>query len=404
MTINKNRIFLLQRNVRLISIQQCLTATAAMILPIKNSVWSEAGLSYQSVIMLEGIYALVVMLGEIPSGIFCDIIGYRRTLLIAEFLAFINFFIYAFANSFNSFLTAEIILAIMMCMESGAFEALIYDSLCELETQNDFHKIWGKIKSRSFMAMACASFLGGVLGEYISPHCVLLLIALCALGGFSIIFFTSEPTKSHLSFKFDEFVKICKFCFCKNYNLLWWLVFSGLSLAIGQAGFWLVQPYFIDVNNLSLKYIGIIFAFGHFVASIGSKLAVKLDNLSLYSKIGISVTLNASWYILLGLLLGTYSFIFFFLGQIARGFNTILFSSSINKIAIPKARATIISMSSFIYHLIFGVTALFTGSLADTYGIPTFFILIGIVALICGILMLFIKTFLSTKTLEYKEI
>lgn len=393
MNLKQNRNLLMQRNLKLIAFQQCLTASAAMILPIKNSVWSEAGLNYHSVIMLEGIYALIVMLGEIPSGILCDIVGYRRILLIAEFLAFINFFIYAFADSFNCFLTAEIILAIMMCLESGAFEALVYESLNELGTQNEFHKVWGKIKSRSFLAMACASLLGGVLGEYISPHCVLLLIALCALGGVITIFFTSEPKKTRLSFKLDELISVCKFCFFQNHTLLWWLLFSGLSLAIGQAGFWLVQPYFIEVNNLSLKYIGIIFALGHFVASIGSRLAVKLNNFSLHLKIGISVTLNASWYILLGSLLGTYSFVFFFLGQIARGFNTILFSSSINKIALPKARATIISMSSFIYHLIFGVTALFTGALADSYGIPAFFILVGVVSLICGFLMLFIKPF-----------
>lgn len=134
-----------------------------------------------------------------------------------------------------------------------------------------------------------------------------------------------------------------------------------------------------------------VFAVGHCIAAVGSSLAPRLNHIRLTLRLTLAILLVASGYLLMGGLVGGLSFGFFFLLQLARGFNGVLFSSEINKIAHKSARATTLSISNMLASAIYGFVSLGTGSFAASFGIPTLYVVVGIATMLGGLLFLLVK-------------
>jgi len=81
------------------------------------------------IFILQSIYSISIVVFEIPSGYFADVIGRKKTILIGAWLGLIGYSIYSFTEGFWSFVFAEITLGIGQSMISGADSAMLYDSL-----------------------------------------------------------------------------------------------------------------------------------------------------------------------------------------------------------------------------------------------------------------------------------
>lgn len=86
---------------------------------------------------------------EIPWGWFADKFGYKKTLLISNFLFFISKIVFYKANSFEMFFLERVLLSASLAGISGCDIALLYSSVKQEESE----KIFGRYSAGSFFCV-----------------------------------------------------------------------------------------------------------------------------------------------------------------------------------------------------------------------------------------------------------
>ncbi len=115
-----------------------------------------------------GMTALAVMnlsssFFEIPTGIFSDRIGRKKTLIIYYLAATLAIFIYYLANSASTLFMGVIIAGFSMAMKSGAVSAYVYENLEVLGREKEFQKQEGYRQSLERNALVLSGILGTVI-------------------------------------------------------------------------------------------------------------------------------------------------------------------------------------------------------------------------------------------------
>lgn len=116
--------------------------------------------------ILEGVFHLTTFIMEIPTGIVADLWGRRFSRLLGRIIFLISLGIMFRSMSFTLQLIGFIITAIGYNLESGAGEALLYDSMKELGIEKQYKKTAG-YNNLIFEAGGILSFL---IGGYFAVH------------------------------------------------------------------------------------------------------------------------------------------------------------------------------------------------------------------------------------------
>lgn len=142
---------------------------------------------------------------EIPTGGIADLLGKKRTLILA--LAFITCgnLLMAYSTTLTHLIISVIIIASGYAFSSGTTDALLYDSLKQQHNQNQFRRHLSKIETYKLFTVGIASIIGGFL-YLISPSLPFLLTATATAVGFVMSFFLSEPRIDTESFSFRAYL------------------------------------------------------------------------------------------------------------------------------------------------------------------------------------------------------
>lgn len=81
-----------------------------VVIPIITIFFQEHGLTMQEIFIIQSTFALGVVLFEIPTGYFADVVGRKKSLIIGMILGVIGLALYAVSREFWGFLFAELIL------------------------------------------------------------------------------------------------------------------------------------------------------------------------------------------------------------------------------------------------------------------------------------------------------
>lgn len=71
-----------------------------LIMPVVTIFYREHGLSHQDIFLIQACFAIGVVLFEIPTGYFSDVLGRKRSLLIGMIIGAIGLGWYVLANGF----------------------------------------------------------------------------------------------------------------------------------------------------------------------------------------------------------------------------------------------------------------------------------------------------------------
>jgi MFS family permease len=115
-----------------------------LTMPILMLYYKDHGFSDAQAFELKAAYSLGILIFEVPSGYFADIIGRRRTLLLGAILGTLGFLIYSTTSGFYAFLLAEITLGIGQSFISGADSAMLFDTLEHFGHTDDYIKYEGR--------------------------------------------------------------------------------------------------------------------------------------------------------------------------------------------------------------------------------------------------------------------
>lgn len=135
---------------------------------IERLYWEQRGMTIPMVIYAEIIYALTVVLLEVPSGMMSDKWGRKKMLMTSAILVCCEFLILLFATEFWHFGLAVFLAGVGHTASSGAENALLYETLQRQGEAGSFEKRLGQLNACDFisamLAALCGSLLAGRFG------------------------------------------------------------------------------------------------------------------------------------------------------------------------------------------------------------------------------------------------
>ena len=145
-----------------------LLYSARFYYPVFTVLFLDYGLTLEQFAILNMVWAVTIVLAEVPSGALADIVGRKRLLLFAALLMVIEMALIVFAPIGSSrwlflmFLGNRICSGLSEAAASGADEALAYDSLKALGREED----WSKLLERTTFVVSIGFFTTMILGAF----------------------------------------------------------------------------------------------------------------------------------------------------------------------------------------------------------------------------------------------
>ena len=167
MTQSKLSTAQLEGNLRRFTIFR-LFYSARFYYPVFTVLFLDYGLTLEQFAILNIVWALTIVLAEVPSGALADIVGRKRLVVFAAAMMVVEMALIVFAPIGASPLLFLLFLANRICSglseaaASGADEALAYDSLKALGREDD----WSRILQRTTQVVSAGFFMTMILGAF----------------------------------------------------------------------------------------------------------------------------------------------------------------------------------------------------------------------------------------------
>jgi MFS family permease len=116
---------------------------------------------YYVIGLLETVMIVTCILAEIPTGALADLLGKKKTLILSFFLSAVANVWMGFAPDILNMALSLVLLNIGGTFASGAFEALVYDSLKEEKKTSKFNRVLANISTVRMLALGISSIVGG---------------------------------------------------------------------------------------------------------------------------------------------------------------------------------------------------------------------------------------------------
>ena len=355
---------------------------------IVDAVWVvfllQRGFSIAQVGIAEGVFHVVSMCCEIPSGMVADLIGRKRTLVLSGLVSAVGSLCMILTNAFPMILVAMGLNALSYNLVSGSREALTYDSLLEAGAQEDYLRV-SATQEKLYLAIFAAANLFSVVTVslgYEKGYLISMIQGLCC----SIVAFGLwEPRRENRKEKEqkENWGRILKKHVIESgrFVITHRLVASRMLVSgIADAGYYIVfmllQQHFVE-NGIQAKWIGIPLLLVSFGGMIGASLGEKTG------KVKIKFLLLAGG-VIEGLLIvfsGMQALPSCILAAgLAHGISemlTIRIGDENQKIFSSEVRATMVSVESMVYSVVMVVFSPVIGWLAEKFSIPWAFGLLG---------------------------
>ncbi len=361
---------------------------------VRNTSLSEAiwvlflafrGMSLIEIGLLESIFHMTGMFMEIPTGFIADRYGRKVSRIIGRFLAFISCLLMISSQSFWGFAGSFILSALSFNLESGAGDALVYDSLAQCDKEDEYMKVRGRIEICYQLAHMVSLLVGGAVAtiSYYLAYAITALIHLFALG-ISLTFEEPQITVNQKDISIFKHMG-------QSLKAVW--------------NYRIILPYILHIEVFSLFYTTLHFYFQSFMKSEGYKeyqIGILLAVTSLFGMLTATVAYKAERrlgekgvIILTGVLPG---FLFLMIAvtkaePVARilisaleGFMFVVFGDYINKRILSEHRATLLSFQSMVFSVMMIVFFPIIGAISEHYGFKTAFGLIAALSLVTGIM------------------
>lgn len=245
---------------------------------IERLFYEQRGISILEVVYLEIIYAVVIVVLEIPTGVMADRYGRKVMMIFGAISTCLEFGILILAHNFFMFVLVTIIAAFGSAVTSGTSNALLYDSMKVTNEESKFESVVGKLRFFDGLASSLAALLGGIVAFHfslVSNYYLSLVSTIIAL--FISFSFVEPPLKTNIdkdSIK-PNYIKQA-FALLRNNKSVVIVVLNGLFIAATLVyidEFW--QLYIRDIN-VPIFLFGIISLSMSFLGSIGGLFATNV--------------------------------------------------------------------------------------------------------------------------------
>ena len=337
---------------------------------------------------------------EVPTGVFADMFGRKKSIAISFFLYSLVMFGFAKVSVFWMFVVLDILKALSNAFFSCSLESLVYDDLKERDKESKYDKVVANMETASWIGLFVAAISGGYLYHWWYRWPYIFQGIIYFIGGILALRLVepkldSEKFEIKLTFRknFIGFKELFKNKLTTKMSVIFIVLGSGYFVASEMLGISQAKEYGMDSRG-----VGILFGIGYIISALISQAYPKLKqrlgarNLLL----GICVVLLSSF------LLAKWVSIWFgailIMARIASSttFRNIR-SSLINAQISSKSRATTISTLVLLSQAPMAVLAYFLGDYIDRYSPNQFAWILGLtmVGVLAGQWLYFNKSNLS---------
>lgn len=343
--------------------------------------------NYPGIGLVESTLFFTAIILEVPTGALADILGKRITLIISFFLSGICNVAIGFSQNLGQLMTSVLIGGIAMSLYSGAFEALVYDSLLEINKESNFNKVISRITSYQLVMIAVCSALGGFLYSY-NHRLPFILCGLFSFAASALSIFLVEPKHDTEKFSFKNYLKQNSegFRHLFNSHLLRYVVFLIIISSIYALSDEMLDSVLGYEFGLNSQMLGILFSIIALVGALFSYLAGRIgQNKDLFQLLLIVTCGSSLTYLvspLAGIVLGS---ILLITRSAIMAVHNNYQSSLLNQHIISKYRATTLSSFSLIKTLPYAISAPFLGKYMEQITAKNFSFFVAIIMIIAVI-------------------
>ncbi len=345
--------------------------------------------NYAGIGILETVMIVTMTLSEVPTGAIADLLGKRKTLIMAMLLLGLSNIWMGYVPSVF-FLGLSIILAsLATAFFSGTFDAILYDTLENLQQGGRYSKILANARTIGLISPAVCGAIGGYLFTlndklpYLASGGVMLIGAVLA-------YFLVEPTIDTFRFNWTNFWRQLGLGFHQLTLSPAVIKQTLLLLSIGS-----IVVIFDEMLNVfvglefgfSEQAMGVLFAALYLVSAISVQLAPWLSRrwgshqaLVITGFFLVATMVVTPW---LGILLGGLTL---FMRTSGQSITEALTVTVINEKTESNVRATTISSFNMIKNLPYVVGAFGVGILSDAISAKWTTAILGL--LLLGLLLI----------------
>ena len=344
----------------------------------------QRGLSYAEILSLGAIMGASILLFEVPTGIFADKFGRKKSILMASLFFLLSMGIYLIANNFLLFSISFILLGVGITFASGSTEALIYDSLKSINKEYQMKKRMGHFFSAEVLAGVIIPPIASIIAKDLLPNQFNILIYLTLISYFISLIITL--TLKDISIKEESDVKssfIQNLKLMKNNKRLLIFIFNKAFVATAMLSYmFLWQPQF-NLSNVPIVYFGIFLSLGSLGIFFVNRNIEKISNFfGVRHSIIISSLLPAIGFLILAYVFNPFlSVTLYLLIRIISSIREPIFSELINEELSSTNRAALLSVISMVSGILTFIFRPIIGAVSDIdikYG----FICLGVLCLI----------------------
>jgi MFS family permease len=150
--------------------------------PVMYLFFLAQGLDFTQIAVLEAIYNVTTVVGEIPTGYVGDRVGRRNSLLVGTALISVTLLGIGLSSSFASLAVLYACWSTGYNFRSGSEDAWLYDTLTDDLSEDEFAHVRGRGESVSLAFGAGAAIVGGYLGSIDLAYPWFVAAGVTALG------------------------------------------------------------------------------------------------------------------------------------------------------------------------------------------------------------------------------
>src|SRR5262249_38936598 len=197
---------------------------------------------------LQAVFAIVILCGEVPTGLLSDVWGRKKTLLLGSALKAASFSLLPLWSSYEGFLFYHLTMGIALSMISGGDVALLYEA--HLAAGGDRSRgttVFGKAKLAGQSGAAGSALVGGAVvtlsyGHLLWANAILSFIAVLVVLG------VTEPQAAPASKKrFEHFKDVLSATLVRDAATRLVVLNLVVSGTAGLVMVWTRQKYWQDV-------------------------------------------------------------------------------------------------------------------------------------------------------------
>jgi len=350
---------------------------------VTNGIWmlflASRGLSLFEIGIMESIFHITSFTMEIPTGMIADLYGRKFSRLLGRLATVLAFLIMLFSHSTILFALSFIIQALGYNLESGAGEALIYDSIKEIGEEGKYIKVKGKTEVFFQIASVFSLLLGGYLGTLDYRYVYITAIIFSSIAFFEALTF-KEPTigkVKHLDSPISTFknqLKESLDALKMDKRIIFLIIAAEIFATFVTTEFFYIQNL-LKSQGQSEFQIGLLLSSSSLAAALVAVHTYKLEVRFKFKKLLIILSasgITAFWGMTTPLIVPS-----FILITVVESIMFIVMGNYINKLIKSEQRATLLSLQSMAFSLFMIVIFPIVGGLGDYFGLNFSFVFIA---------------------------